>query len=134
VVDIPATLASRVRLLGTGRSDKNDPNDARSAIAALRAAELVPVRVEDHAPVLRLVSRRHTQLGWTYNKTACRHDAHRDLRRRCRRRRDHPRPGRRRRTVPDRRSVRCLQRHRPHRVVFRQPGRSAGSPHGQSHP
>jgi hypothetical protein len=82
VVDIPATLASRVRLLGTGRSDKNDPNDARSAIAALRAAELVPVRVEDHAPVLRLVSRRHTQLGWTYNKTACRHDAHRDLRRR----------------------------------------------------
>jgi transposase len=37
VVDIPATLASRVRLLGTGRSAKNDPNDARSvAIAALR--------------------------------------------------------------------------------------------------
>ena len=38
VVDVPATLASRVRVLGTGRSDKNDPNDARSvAIAALRA-------------------------------------------------------------------------------------------------
>jgi transposase len=73
VVDIPATLASRVRLLGTGRSDKNDPNDARSvAIAALRAAELVSVRVEDHASVLRLLSRRHTQLGWSYNKTACR--------------------------------------------------------------
>jgi transposase len=73
VVDIPATLASRVRLLGTGRSEKNDPNDARSvAIAALRAAELVPVRVEDHATVLRLLSARHTQLGWAYNKTACR--------------------------------------------------------------
>ena len=73
VVDIPATLASRVRLLGTGRSDKNDPNDARSvAIAALRAAELVPVRVEDHASVLRLLARRHTELGWSYNKTACR--------------------------------------------------------------
>jgi transposase len=73
VVDIPATLASRVRLLGSGRSDKNDPNDARSvAIAALRAAELVPVRVEDHASVLRLLSRRHTQLGWSYNKSACR--------------------------------------------------------------
>jgi transposase len=73
VVDIPATLASRVRLLGTGRSDKNDPNDARSvAIAALRAPELVPVRVEDHASVLRLLARRHTQLAWTYNKTACR--------------------------------------------------------------
>ena len=73
VVDIPATLASRVRLLGTGRSEKNDPNDARSvAIAALRAAELVPVRVEDHATVLRLLAGRHTQLGWAYNKTACR--------------------------------------------------------------
>ena len=37
VVDVPATLASRVRVLGTGKSDKNDPNDARSvAIAALR--------------------------------------------------------------------------------------------------
>jgi len=73
VVDIPATLASRVRLLGSGRSDKNDPNDARSvAIAALRAPELIPVRVEDHATVLRLLSRRHTELGWAYNKTACR--------------------------------------------------------------
>jgi transposase len=73
VVDIPATLASRVRLLGTGRSDKNDPNDARSvAIAALRAPELMPVRVEDHASVLLLLSRRSTQLAWTYNKAACR--------------------------------------------------------------
>jgi transposase len=73
VVDIPATLASRVRLLGSGRSEKNDPNDARSvAIAALRAAELIPVRGEDHASVLRLLASRHTQLGWAYNKTACR--------------------------------------------------------------
>ena len=73
VVDIPATLASRVRVLSSGRSEKNDPNDARSvAIAALRAPELVPVRVEDHATVLRLLSRRHTQLAWTRNKAACR--------------------------------------------------------------
>jgi hypothetical protein len=36
VLDVPATLVSRVRVLGTGRSDKTDPNDARSvAIAAL---------------------------------------------------------------------------------------------------
>lgn len=76
VVDIPATLASRVRLLGSGRSEKNDPNDARSvAIAALRATELVPVRVEDHATVLRLLSRRHTELSWAYSKTACRFHA-----------------------------------------------------------
>ena len=30
VVDVPPVLASRVRLLGSGRSDKNDPNDDRS--------------------------------------------------------------------------------------------------------
>ena len=35
VLDVPATLASRIRVLATGRSNKNDPNDARSvAIAA----------------------------------------------------------------------------------------------------
>ena len=73
VVDIPATLASRVRLLGTGRSDKNDPNDARSvAIAALRAPTLVAVRVEDHATVLRMLARRHSQIAWGRNKAACR--------------------------------------------------------------
>ena len=37
VVDVPPVLASRVRVLSSGRSEKNDPNDARSvAIAALR--------------------------------------------------------------------------------------------------
>ncbi len=30
VLDVPATLAARVRVLGSGRSNKNDPNDARS--------------------------------------------------------------------------------------------------------
>jgi transposase len=39
VLDVPATLASRIRVLGTGHSDKNDPNDALSvAIAALSVA------------------------------------------------------------------------------------------------
>jgi len=38
VVDVPATLASRVRVLGTGQSAKTDPNDARAvALAALHA-------------------------------------------------------------------------------------------------
>jgi len=38
VVDVPATLASRVRVLGTGQSAKTDPNDACSvALAALHA-------------------------------------------------------------------------------------------------
>ena len=37
VVDVPATLAARIRVLGTGRSSKTDPNDALSvAITALR--------------------------------------------------------------------------------------------------
>lgn len=37
VLDVPATLASRIRVLATDRSNKNDPNDARSiAIAPLR--------------------------------------------------------------------------------------------------
>jgi transposase len=41
VFDVPPVLASRVRLLGSGRSQKNDPNDARSiAIAALRSDRL----------------------------------------------------------------------------------------------
>ena len=41
VLDVPATLASRVRVLGTGHSNENDPNDARSvATAALRSPGL----------------------------------------------------------------------------------------------
>ena len=37
VVDVPATLAARTRVLASGRSNKTDPNDARSvAVTALR--------------------------------------------------------------------------------------------------
>jgi transposase len=73
VVDISAVLAARVRLLGSGRSDKNDPNDARSvASAALRSSSLTTVRVEDHATILRMLARRHTQISWARNKAACR--------------------------------------------------------------
>ena len=50
VLDVPPTLASRVRVLGTGRSDKNDPNDARSvAVAALRSDSLRRVETADHS-------------------------------------------------------------------------------------
>lgn len=52
VVDVPATLASRVRVLASGRSAKNDPNDALSvAVAALRAPTLRSVVTADHAEV-----------------------------------------------------------------------------------
>ena len=38
VVDVQPKLAARVRLLATGDTNKNDPNDARSvAVAALRS-------------------------------------------------------------------------------------------------
>jgi len=64
VVDVPATLASRIRVLGTGRSNKNDPNDALSvAIAALRSPGLRSVRVADHGELLRLLAKRNHEIG-----------------------------------------------------------------------
>ncbi len=63
VVDVPPVLASRVRVLGSGRSEKNDPNDARSvAIAALRQPGLAVVHREDHTQVLRMLAKRHLEL------------------------------------------------------------------------
>jgi transposase len=73
VIDVPPVRASRVRVLGSGRSQKNDPNDARSvAIAALRADDLANVHVDDHSRVLRLLSKRHRDLGRLKNKASCR--------------------------------------------------------------
>ena len=73
VLDVPATLPARARLLGTGRSNKNDPNDAYSvAIAALRAPGLAVVAPADHAAVLRLLAKRNKQLGGHKTRTACR--------------------------------------------------------------
>jgi len=73
VVDVPPVRASRVRVLGSGKSQKNDPNDARSiAIAALRADDLTMVCADDHARVLKLLSKRHRDLGRLKNKACCR--------------------------------------------------------------
>ena len=73
VIDVPPVRASRVRVLGSGRSQKNDPNDARSiAIAALRADDLAAVCVDDHSRVLKLLSKRHRDLGRLKNKACCR--------------------------------------------------------------
>jgi transposase len=73
VVDVPATLASRIRVLGTGRSDKNDPNDAWSvAIAALRARSLREVAPADHAQVLRLLAKRNIDIGKHRTRVVCR--------------------------------------------------------------
>ena len=73
VFDVPPVLASRVRLLGSGKSDKNDPNDARSvAIAALRQPGLARVRREDHTQVLRMLAKRHLELTALRTQAVCR--------------------------------------------------------------
>jgi transposase len=73
VLDVPATLGSRVRVLGTGKSDKNDPNDARSvAVAALRSPGLRSVQAANHADVLRLLARRNEDIGNLRTKLVCR--------------------------------------------------------------
>jgi transposase len=73
VLDVPATLASRIRVLATKRSNKNDPNDAHSiAIAALRAPTLRQVEPADHAEVLRLLSKRNGDLGRQRARVICR--------------------------------------------------------------
>jgi transposase len=73
VIDVPAMMASRVRLLGSGKSQKTDPNDARSvAIAALRHPGLTLVGRDDHARVLGLLAKRHRDVARLKNKVACR--------------------------------------------------------------
>ena len=92
--------AARVRLLATGKTNKNDPNDARSvAIAALRSAASTPVRPDDHATVLKVWAKRHRDLSRSRNQVVCRLHAvlvRPDPRRRQQadpRRRSGPRPG-----------------------------------------
>jgi len=73
VVDVPAALSARARLLDAGRKDKTDPHDARSAaIVALRHRNLRAVRLEDHRQVLRLLARRHHQLTAARTRAICR--------------------------------------------------------------
>jgi len=72
VVDVQPKLAARVRLLATGDTNKNDPNDARSvAVAALRST-VAEVRVEDHAEVMKVWAKRHRDLSGHRTRLACR--------------------------------------------------------------
>jgi transposase len=81
VLDVPPTLASRVRVLGTGRSEKNDPNDALSvAVAALRSDSLRRVEIADHSEIMRLLAKRNHDLGRMRARLICRlHNALADL-------------------------------------------------------
>jgi transposase len=66
-------LSSRVRLLGSGRSNKNDANDARAiAVAALRAPSVTQVRAEDHMTVLRLLAKAQLDASHTRSRACCR--------------------------------------------------------------
>ena len=73
VLNVPATLAARTRLLGTGRTDKNDPNDALSvAVTALRTRDLRPVQAVGHSEVLRLLAKRNSDIGDHRTLLVCR--------------------------------------------------------------
>jgi transposase len=73
VLDVQPKLGARVRLLATGASNKNDPNDALPvAVAALRSRTRRLVTADDHGAVLRVWSRRHRDLGRAKNQVACR--------------------------------------------------------------
>ena len=74
VVDVPAKLSSRVRLLERGRIDKTDPNDARSAaIVAWRTPALnVVASLDEHRVVLRLLADRDHQITAHRTRTVCR--------------------------------------------------------------
>jgi transposase len=63
VVDVPAKLAARVRVLSTGHGRKSEPDDAVSvAVAARSAPALRQVGVEDQAAVLQLLTKRRQDL------------------------------------------------------------------------
>ena len=73
VLDVQPKLASRVRLLQAGDTNKNDPNDALSvAVAALRSRTCREVAAEDHPAVLKVWSKRHRDLARLRNQVACR--------------------------------------------------------------
>jgi transposase len=73
VLDVQPKLGARVRLLASGDTNKNDPNDARSvAIAALRSGACRRVRPDDHAMVLKIWAKRHRDLGRARTQVVCR--------------------------------------------------------------
>src|SRR5580704_4762960 len=73
VVDVPPTLAARVRVLGSGKAQKNDPNDALStAVAALRGRRLRTVERDDQTVILRMLGDRHHDLTALRTQAVCR--------------------------------------------------------------
>ena len=70
---MPATLAARTRVLGTGLSNKNDPNDAMSVtVTALRERDLRRVQSVGNSQVLRLLSKPNLDIGRQRSRTLSR--------------------------------------------------------------
>ena len=64
VVDVPAKLSARTRVLATGQGRKTDATDAHSvALAATRMTGLRPVTDDGQLAVLRIVADRRRGLG-----------------------------------------------------------------------
>lgn len=82
VLDVPATLAARARLLAPGHGRKTDGIDAASvARVAQSQPDLRRVGPEDHSTVLRLLSDRRDELSGERRRTVNRlHRLLRDLR------------------------------------------------------
>jgi transposase len=73
VLDVQPKLASRVRLLQAGDTNKNDPSDALPvAVAALRSTVCREVIADDCRVVLKVRAERHRDLARTRNQVACR--------------------------------------------------------------
>jgi hypothetical protein len=73
VLDVPAKLSARVRVLDNECADKNDTHDARSAaIVGIRNRRLVAIGAENHAAVLRMLAKRHHDLVGRRTQSICR--------------------------------------------------------------
>lgn len=81
VLDVPAKLTARARLLGSGSARKTDPADAASAAAvAIHNRRLRQVTAEDPTMVLRLLTERRDDLVAERTRTLSRlHVLLRDL-------------------------------------------------------
>ena len=72
VLDVPATLAARARLLSTSSARKTDLADACSVAAAIHHRQLRPVTLEDQTVIFRLLSDRRDDLVAARTRTLSR--------------------------------------------------------------
>ena len=71
VVDVPAKLAARARMLDTGHGRKTDAHDAHSvAVAAIRAKELRTLTLDPELEALRMLADRREELARQRTQTA----------------------------------------------------------------